>query len=315
MGLDKFRNLILTAREDHHQDSPNYTGGDAKIHFDISGYNILFWDPNNLNKFKEDLEKRVKYRLPTSTPPISKAFKLVSYWGKESWISEHRKLALSGFKKCGKSGFMEINFTLPDFDLNIAQGKLLHVAKQAQILKFGWPLGVVINKAEYRPIPKTDSIITKIYNKNRGSYDYWAIRKDGTFYLLKSLFEDINNQQYIFFDTRIVRITEALLYSIRLYSGFKIPIDSRILIGIKHGGLENRIISRADGRNLLDFQYISQEDEVNTKVDTTFEKIKSDLVELIQEFIQQLFVIFDFFEVDRGIIENIVNNYLEGIVI
>src|SRR4030067_3769583 len=63
MGLDKFTNLILTAREDHNQDSPNYKKGGPKIHFDLSGYDILFWDPSKLNEFKEELEKRITRRL------------------------------------------------------------------------------------------------------------------------------------------------------------------------------------------------------------------------------------------------------------
>ena len=42
MGIDKFQNLILTAREDHHYESQNYKNGGPKIHFDLSGYDILF---------------------------------------------------------------------------------------------------------------------------------------------------------------------------------------------------------------------------------------------------------------------------------
>ena len=38
MGVDKFRNLILTAREDHLSESPNYKLGGPKIYFDLSGY-------------------------------------------------------------------------------------------------------------------------------------------------------------------------------------------------------------------------------------------------------------------------------------
>lgn len=63
MGLDKFQNLILTAREDHNQDSPNYQKDGPKIHFDLSGYDILFWERSNLKGFKNELEKRVRRRL------------------------------------------------------------------------------------------------------------------------------------------------------------------------------------------------------------------------------------------------------------
>lgn len=74
MGLDKFRNLILTAREDHNQDSPNYKKGGPKIYFDLSGYDILFWEPNNLDEFKEELEKRVRRRLTTLASHIPTSF-------------------------------------------------------------------------------------------------------------------------------------------------------------------------------------------------------------------------------------------------
>ncbi|MHB8466745.1 MAG: hypothetical protein ACYDD7_18165 [Acidimicrobiales bacterium] len=45
MGLVKKRNLILTVREDHHHASPNYVNGGPKVHFDLEGYDLLFWDP------------------------------------------------------------------------------------------------------------------------------------------------------------------------------------------------------------------------------------------------------------------------------
>ena len=63
MGRTKYRNLILTAREDHNPDSPNYRPGEKKIHFDLSGYPILFWDPNRLDKFQTDLTLRIQRGL------------------------------------------------------------------------------------------------------------------------------------------------------------------------------------------------------------------------------------------------------------
>lgn len=309
MGLDKFRNLILTARENHNQDSPNYKKGGPKIHFDLSGYDILFWEPNNLNRFREELEKCVRRRLATLAPYITAP---VSPWDK-NWISTNQDTAFSGLKRSGKSGFMEIRMTLPNLKPNIAQGELLRIADQAQIHTFGWPLGVVLgNREECRPRPKTDGIIAEIDIKD-SSYDYWSIRRDGTFYLLKSLFEDVRKSGHIFFNTRIVQITEVLLYSIRLYSGFKVPPDSRILIGIRHGGLKDRVLSAIGGRDLFFHDRSkSKEGEVYTEVETTSEKIESDLVDLVQRFTQPLFVIFDFFEVNGKVLEDIVNNYLEG---
>lgn len=63
MGINKFRNLILCAREDHNQDSPNHVKDGPKIHFDLSGYSFLWWNEKELEKFKEELASTIKYRL------------------------------------------------------------------------------------------------------------------------------------------------------------------------------------------------------------------------------------------------------------
>jgi hypothetical protein len=307
MGLDKFRNLILTVREDHHQDSPNYKKGGPKIHFDLSGYDILLWDPNDLSGFKKELEKRVSRRLstlPTSTTTST------SSWDEE-WFSANYKLAIEGLKRLGKKEFMEVRMTLPNSKLSIPQGEILRVADQSQIHTFGWPIGVVLHREEYRPRPRTDGINAEIETKDTGHYDYWYIRKDGTFYLLRSLWESLNKPGYIFFNTRIVQITETLLYAVRLYSGFKLPSDSRILIGIRHGGLKDCIISATSNRS-LGLHGNSKEDEVYTEIETTCEKIESDLINLVQTFTSPLFILFDFFDIDRVVSEGIVNNFVAG---
>lgn len=63
MGTGRFTNLILTAREDHSADSPNHQPGGPKVHFDLIGYDILFWTPGRLADFRVELEKRVLRRL------------------------------------------------------------------------------------------------------------------------------------------------------------------------------------------------------------------------------------------------------------
>ncbi|AXV38622.1 MAG: hypothetical protein CIT01_10590 [Methanobacterium sp. BRmetb2] len=63
MGLNKFQNLILISREDHLPKSPNFKKEGPKIHFDLIGYDIIFWDPNDLNEFKIKLETKIKNRL------------------------------------------------------------------------------------------------------------------------------------------------------------------------------------------------------------------------------------------------------------
>jgi hypothetical protein len=62
LGLGKSTNLILTAREDHDPESPRHRVGGPRIHFDLAGYDILFWRADRLAAFRQELEKRIQRR-------------------------------------------------------------------------------------------------------------------------------------------------------------------------------------------------------------------------------------------------------------
>lgn len=306
MGLDKFRNLILTAREDHNPDSPNYKKGGPKIHFDLAGYDILFWDPNKLDEFKDALEKKIKRRIATlPTPTVSQQEAL-----DDDWMKAQKDIALVGLKSVNKTGFMEIRIKVPGTGLNVIQSELLNAADKATIHTFGWPIGVVMrNVKEYIPHPTSDGIVANINTGDK--YDYWTIKKDGTFFLLATLFEDMRKPNSIFFNTRIIRITETLLYAIRLYTGLKVPPNSRIIIGIRHYGLKNRILEAAGSRD-LGYERKSVENEVYSEIDTTIVKLESDLIKYVEEFTRPLFMLFEFFELNKSVLEDIVNKFVEG---
>jgi hypothetical protein len=304
MGLDKFRNLILTSREDHNQDSPNYQKDGPKIHFDLSGYDILFWDPKNIEEFKESLIRKIRRRL--ATIPSSE-----SPWDND-WINKHQSIAKDGLKRNKLSGFMEFQMTLVGYKPNISPEDLLRVANQAQIHTFGWPIGIMdITSREHRPRPTAEGIVLEVaYNQ---TYDYWTIKKDGSYYLLENLFEEKWGTNYVYFNTRIVRVTECLLYAVRLYTGYKVPSDTKIIIGIRHGGLKDRILTASETRSLTIFdKYICEENEVYEEVETRIDEIEDDLVRLVKRFVEPLFIIFDYFKVEDRIIEEIVNNFVEG---
>ena len=68
----------------------------------------------------------------------------------------------------------------------------------------------------------------------RQSYDYWAIRRNGDFYVLQSLFEDERGENLIFFNTRIVRVAEALMFASNLYTHLGASLLKRILACVYH---------------------------------------------------------------------------------
>jgi len=310
MGLDKFSNLLLIAKEDHYERSPNYKQDGPRIHFDLSGYDILFWDPKNLETFQSELIRKIKRRrLITTSSPIK-----MKGWDDE-WISKHHDEAFKAFNKLNLKGFLEIQATILESNIEISQNKLLEAADKAQIHTFGWPIAPMANSNEnFRPNPTTEGIKNIIYSKTDSAFDFWTIRKNGDFYLLKSLFEDGRDKKdELFFNTRVVRVTEVYLYLARLYTSFEIDSNAIIKIRIRHGGLNGRKISSSSNR-VISGTNITSENKVIFELDTSLDEIESHLNDLVEKTVTPLFMVFNYFNIGRSILDDIVDKYVNGTV-
>lgn len=312
MGIDKFRNLILTVKEDHYHESPNYKKGGPKIHFDLSGYDILFWHPERLDEFRQELEKRIKRRRAVLAPSPQQP---VTTWDSE-WIESHIDVAMPKLQTTEKNGFMEVRFSLSHPKPWKTQQKLDEAARTSTISTFGWPIGVYLgSRDEYRPRPKADGIVAEIDADDHETYDYWTIRRNGDFYLLKTIFEDEKDPQKIFFDTRIVRVTEVLLYCARLYSRLDIDPTAVVDIIIRHGGLNGRILGAASSQRMMHGRNQCVENEIASEISIPLSGLESGLVKHVKELVTPLFTLFDFFKLSDQILEEIVNAFVEGHVI
>lgn len=308
MGLDKFNQLILTAREDHNHQSPNYNAKGPRIHFDLSGYDILFWHPDELEKLRTDLEKKIQRRvLIVSDNDSSKKPGL-----SDRWFTQHREAAYTDLEKNGFTGYMELQFSLDHESIDVPQTDLLKASQSAQIHTFGWPIGAsdTSGSAEFRPKSKADGIFIKIISKD--SFDYWSLRKNGDFYLLQDLFEDhVGRRNSLFFNTRVVRITESILYAAKLYHNLGLEGDSVITMKIRHGGLIGREVAASTNRYVRPNQK-SSENEIETINTFRLAEVESDLTGIVEKFTSPLFVVFDYFSLDKNILKQIVDDFVAG---
>ena len=121
----------------------------------------------------------------------------------DPWFSANEQTAVLGLERLYFNGSMELRLALHSPTAK-SQIELLNAVRKSQIHTFGWPIGVVLdNRAEYRPRPTTDGIRAEVAETQmaftgRPSYDYWALRETGDFYLLQSLFEDDREAGAIF---------------------------------------------------------------------------------------------------------------------
>jgi hypothetical protein len=211
---------------------------------------------------------------------------------------------------------MEARFALDPPKLNKTQRELNEAARVAPIHTFGWPIAVYIgNRDDFSPRPRADGIVAEIAVEDRSSYDYWAIRRNGDFYFLASLFEDMRDPAKIFFNTRIARVTETLLYCARLYPRLGVHPTATVNIAIKHGGLRGRSIGSSNlGRYLRPYAQAS-DDEAEVEVNTSLQDIESNLVSLVKHLVAPVLVLFDFFELGDSVYEEIVNGFVAGRVV
>jgi hypothetical protein len=310
MGIDKFRNLILTAKEDHFPDSPNFVKGGPKIHFDLAGYDILSWESEDLEGFRTNLEKRIKRRLaiirPEETTPVF-------IWDSD-WIKNNREQSEEGMKKFNIQGATEIKFALHPPKITSTPQKLVEAAKNSIIHTFGWPIGVFLEGIEeFTPKPRADGIWNEVYREDRPSYDYWAIKRNGDFYSLVSYFEDSRDPGHLFIETRIIRATEALLYCGRLYSRLGVDQNASIKFALRFIGLKNRILTSAHPNRRFSLRERKcREESVESEVSISLPKIESDLVAIVKELTSPLFTLFDFAEFGDEYYEAHVNKFING---
>lgn len=232
------------------------------------------------------------------------------------WFEGELAIARKGMDKLGLEGGMELRFALHE-PVNKSQVDLLTAVRASEVHTFGWPIGITLeNRDEYRPRPFGDGIraevsIAKDGISGRESYDYWALSKNGDFYLLQNLFEDMRDEKKIFFNTRIVRVTEALMFASSLYGNLGAPPETKLSVRVAHQGLAGRTLSSAGGR-----RYVSSRDCVETNCQTetviTLGSIRETLVVDVKRLTAPLFMLFGFTEFQDSIYEDIVRKFEAG---
>lgn len=164
---------------------------------ELLGAPAIVKPPIGANPFSGEVPKMVEpMRVAGPTGTTDTGTQILS----DDWFENERVTAQKGLHALGLNGHMELRFGLHG-GINKSQIELLNAMRKSEIHTFGWPIGITIdNREEYKPRPYGDGIRAEISIKDKSSsYDYWAARKTGDFYLLQSLFEDMRDERKIFF--------------------------------------------------------------------------------------------------------------------
>ena len=181
---------------------------------------------------------------------------------------------------------------------------------------FGWPIGVVLHVDNGKPMADADGVVARITSpgfSTHEDFDYWALRLNGDFYLAQNLFEDQRDPAAIFFNTRMVRTAEALLYCRNLYNNLGLKTGATIQFRVRHSGIKGRNLSTSNPNRLMwPQERKSAADASERTVEFDHPLTDRGVVEKTRELLNPLFVLFDFFEPAESIYQHIVGNFIRG---
>jgi hypothetical protein len=95
----------------------------------------------------------------------------------DPWFAQGERKANEAINDLHINGYMTLRANI-DKEFFRSQNELLDAVTRSEIRTFGWPIGITLQKEEYRPRPYADEIRAEvaIENESRKTYDYWALR-------------------------------------------------------------------------------------------------------------------------------------------
>lgn len=233
-----------------------------------------------------------------------------------AWVKSEKDNAVGQMKSEGfDSGFFGFSVQMPyglDKNNNTA---LLEIARKSERHNTGWPIGVVMTKPEYKPVPLTDGI-RAIMNTGDG-FDYWALNRRGHFFFIRSHQEDTTEQsltkgkKVLWFDVAIWRISEIISYTASLCVELNLRQSDKIKLILSYEGLKDRVLSVTEhlrlgvyGKSTVD----KYEENLELQVTDIMTKLKGHVYQIAVG----LFELFDFFNPDRAVVDSIVDEFLNA---
>ncbi len=211
---------------------------------------------------------------------------------------------------------MEVVHSLVDLDKKWTKKELIDGMEASQQKNTGWPIGTMYKYSkDGMPTPLTDGIELKLESAFDGTYDYWKLLEDGTFYFFRNFQENLTTEgkakRIMWFDTRVWRVTEGIKHMVSLYKSLNVDPTQKVSLQIKHYGINEReLTANSSSRSFTMFPRKSgaSKDVVWTK-EATLDEFLVNAEDYAKEAIKELLLMFEFWEPSEGVIESVIAEY------
>ena len=224
-------------------------------------------------------------------------------------------------------GHWTISFSISSFHVDSLT--VLHNFLDRQMPKYsGWPPFTFLHRNPVRPRVQGDLITAYIgatteeeTPTSRADHsDYWRISRDGRGFMLRPMQEDREGypgQRYPapvgpFFDwvLPIYRMTEILKYIEHLSNQFGSE-DSRFELFVRYVHTNGRKLEQAGWRYHLHEGAVCHIDELENTISSEISNISTNIEEIIYTLLRPIFEQFDFSELPRNLVTNVVRDALD----
>lgn len=308
-GLGKETNVILTVKEDHGPDSPNRVPGGHKVHFDLAGHAIFYWEPTSLAVFRDSLggEIQRRMRLVSQKPGATGNCDGL-------WFRDRRQRAWEVVKAPWGTPYFELALAVEGCTVEYTLKDLKRAVGEAVDLSGAWPLAVVVPECDIMPKPHSGGIGLEWLE---WLFQYWFLDRAGRMYCLERLSDDrarclqpggpvSEAPELITAEGRIHRVTSAFLYASRLYASLGVPGHCRVSMSLTHGGLRNmKLESLRPGLAPLS----TDEFGVTSQLELGLAEIPAQLAESVGKVVERLLEVFEFSELSRTRRDELVKHF------
>jgi hypothetical protein len=219
-------------------------------------------------------------------------------------------------KKAVSVAGLEISHSLVDLDKKWTKKELIDAMEASQQKNTGWPIGTMYRyNKDGMPTPLANGIVLKIESSFDGTYDYWKILEDGTFYFFRNFQEDLTKEgktkKILWFDTRVWRVIEGIKHMISLYKNLGVYPTQIVSIEIKHYGIDERELTASEGlRSFVMFPRKSGKSKnVTWRKEATLDEFFVNSEEYTVEAMKDMLSMFEFWEPANGVIEGVIQDY------
>jgi hypothetical protein len=247
-------------------------------------------------------------------------------WGNlfSEWVKRENENALKEMNVAGfKEGFYGFIIRVPYGLTQVDNNTLLNIARKSECRNTGWPIGVVLEKPEYKPVSLADGIravishvLITVDKVELREFDYWALNNRGHFFFIRShedgyLREKAGGNMALAYDVVIWRISEMLHYASNLSTELNLKESDKVGLNLYYEGLKGRILT-GSGHYILPSVRTQPcvEDKFEKKMELEVANIMPRLKDYVYEITSELFGLFDFFKLDRARVDRIVDDFL-----